>query len=186
MEQLVKILNEKCKICYACVRVCPVKAIKISPESVFPIILPDRCIGCGSCIDSCTPRAIIYRSSTDELTALLKNHKRTVALVSPAISGEFSDISDVRKLIAMIKALGFAYVHDVSFGVDLVARQYAELFENFKGKYYITSHCPVAVTYVEKYHPNLIDNLAPIVSPVIAAARVARKKYGSDVKVVYI
>lgn len=186
MDQLVKIETEKCKICYACVRACPVKAIKISAEGGFPEILPERCIDCGSCIDTCSPKAIVYRSSVNEVINLLKNYQKTVAIVSPAISGEFDDISDVRKLIAMIKALGFKYVNDVSFGVDLVARQYEDLFNNFKGKYYITSHCPVVVTFVEKFHPNLIDNLTPIVSPLIATAKVVRKKYGNDVKIVYL
>ena len=43
--------------------------------------------------------------------------------------------------------------------------------QNFKGKYYISSLCPVVVSNIEKFHPELIDNLAPIVSPMIAAMR---------------
>jgi iron only hydrogenase large subunit-like protein len=39
---------------------------------------------------------------------------------------------------------------------------------------------------IEKFHPELTDNLAPIVSPMIAMAKVVRHKYGKDLKVVYI
>jgi len=42
------------------------------------------------------------------------------------------------------------------------------------------------VAYIEKYHPELISNLAPIVPPMVASARVARKKYGADIGVVFI
>ena len=35
------------------------------------------------------------------------------------------------------------------------------------------------VAYVERYHPELVDNLAPIVSPMIAQARVLRKLHGA-------
>lgn len=82
--------------------------------------------------------------------------------------------------------MGFDYVHDVAFGVDLVAKEYNELISNFLGKYYILANCPPIVSLVEKYFPQLIDNLAPIVNPMIANAKVVREKYGKDIKVVFI
>ena len=39
---------------------------------------------------------------------------------------------------------------------------------------------------IEKYHPELAENLAPIISPMIASAKVVHKKYGAAVKMVYI
>ena len=186
MEPIVKIINEKCQICWACVRACPFKAIRIIDEKQPPEIMQNRCVACGSCVEACHVDAIPYKDSTGDVVELLKSGSKTVAIVSPSISGEFDDISDVRKLVPMIRKLGFTHVNDVSFGVDLVARKYADLFNNFKGKYYITTTCPVTYSYVEKYHPNLIGNLAPIVSPMIATAKIVRKKYGQDTKVVYI
>ena len=38
-------------------------------------------------------------------------------------------------------------------------------YQHFKGKFYITANCPVVVSYIKKYAPELINNLAPIVSP---------------------
>jgi hypothetical protein len=40
--------------------------------------------------------------------------------------------------------------------------------------------------YIEKYKPDLIKNLAPIMPPIVAAARVARKMHGEDLRITYI
>lgn len=186
MSQLFEIKKETCINCYACVRVCPVKAIEVKAGQNYSRILPDRCVGCGSCLNICPVNAVIYRSSKTEVLNLLKNHEKVVAICSPSISGEFADISDYRRFVQMIKALGFKHVCEVTFGVDLVAQEYKKLFEDFKGKYFITSICPVVVSMVEKYHPDLVQNLAPIISPIIATAQAVHKEYGPEVKIVHI
>jgi Na+-translocating ferredoxin:NAD+ oxidoreductase RNF subunit RnfB len=163
-----------------------VKAIRVDVKTEFPTILPERCIGCGSCYRSCSPAAITYRSSLEETKALLASGEKIAAICDPTISGEFHDITDYRKFVEMIKALGFDYVSEVSFGVDLVADRYLELLDEFKGKYHLMANCPVVVSHIEKYYPHLITNLAPLVSPMIATAKVIRNEYGPDVKVVFI
>jgi ferredoxin len=183
---LVYIVEEKCKVCYACVRVCPVKAIELRPSSEMPYIQPDRCIGCGSCLEVCNPKAIKYYDSKPTVNALIKSVHKVVALVDPSISAEFDDITDYRKFVKMLIEMGFDYVHDVSFGVDLVAKEYNELISNFLGKYYILANCPPIVSLIEKYYPELLDNLAPIVNPMIANTKVVKDLYGSDIKVVFI
>src|SRR5450759_5081842 len=85
----------------------------------------------------------------------------------------------------MIKALGFELVAEVSFGADLVADRYKKLVSEGKS-FYISSDCPSIVNYVKFYHPALVDNLAPIVSPMVAMSRVIREKYGKDTKIVFI
>ncbi len=186
MEPLLKINREKCTACYACVRSCPVKAIKVEPDRPKPIIIPERCIGCGNCHAVCFDNAVDIRNSKDELKKLLKGETPVAALVDPSIAGEFPDITDYRKFVSMIRKLGFKYVQEVAFGVELVAQQYKELISKSKGKYYLFANCPISVMYVEKYKPELIKNLAPIVPPVIATARVARKLYGNDIRLAYI
>lgn len=183
---LFSIIRDQCIKCYACVRICPVKAIRVDAGTDFPEIIPDRCIGCGSCYRACSPAAIRYRSSVESVKELLHRPEKKAAICDPSISGEFNDITDYRKFVEMIRQLGFDYVSEVSFGVDLVAERYRELFEDFHGKYYIMANCPAVVSYIEKYHPDLINNLAPIVSPMIATAKAIRRKYGNEVSVVYI
>jgi len=186
LAPLVFIEEDKCKVCYACVRVCPVKAIELRPSSDIPYINPDKCIGCGSCLEVCHPGAIKYYDSKPAVNNLIKLEYEVVALVDPSISAEFDDITDYRKFVKMLLEMGFDHVHDVAFGVDLVAKEYNELISNFLGKYYILANCPPIVSLIEKYYPQLIDNLAPIVNPMIANAKVVRDLYGSEIKVVYI
>ena len=186
MKPLVEIENDNCTKCFACIRTCPVKAIQVDQSEGFPVINPARCIGCGSCIMACSPKAIVYRSSIEEAKVLLASAEKVLALLSPSISVEFEDVTDYRKFATMLRALGITYACELSFGVDIIAYKYQLLFSDFKGRYYITSTDPVIVSYVEKYHPNLIGNMAPLVSPMIAGARIARHQYGPDVKVMYI
>jgi len=186
MEALLKINNETCIACYACVRACPVKAIRVTSSQIKPEIIPERCIGCGSCIAACGPGAIEVRNARDDLKAILSKGGKVAALVDPSIAGEFPDITDYRKFVQMVRTLGFDYVHEVAFGVDLVARAYKELFRKSKGKYYLMSNDPVSVSFIEKYKPHLVANLAPILPPVAATAKVIRELSGDDPHLVYI
>jgi Na+-translocating ferredoxin:NAD+ oxidoreductase RNF subunit RnfB len=186
MEPLLKINNEKCIACYACVRACPVKAIKVTSDKINPEIIQERCIGCGSCAAACGPDAIEIRNAKDDLMQMLKKNKKVSALVDPSIAGEFPDITDYRKFVQMLRTLGFDSVQEVAFGVDLVAREYRELFRRSKGKYYIMSNDPVTVSFIEKYKPALVPNLAPILPPAAATAKVIRQLSEEEVFLVYI
>ena len=186
MEALLKINNDTCIACYACVRACPVKAIRVTTEKVKPEILPQRCIGCGSCAAACGPGAVEIRDSKKDLHKMLNQGKKVVALVDPSIAGEFPDISDYRKFVQMLRKLGFSRVHEVAFGVDLVARAYKELFRQSRGKYYIMANDPITVSFIEKYKTALIPNLAPIMPPVAATAMVVRRIEKAEVHQVYI
>jgi iron only hydrogenase large subunit-like protein len=185
-EPLVNINPAKCTNCFTCVRICPVKAIRANTQSPHPNIENNRCIGCGDCIETCVPKAIYYRSSLEQAKELLNSDVPKVALISPSLAAEFEDITDYRKFVQMLKSMNVNYVNEVSFAVDLLAYKYMSLFGDFKGRYYISSCDPVVVSYVQKYHPNLIQNLAPYVTPMLAMAKVVHHKYGNDIKVIYI
>src|SRR5664280_616683 len=185
-KPVVYINDERCRNSYSCVRVCPVNAIEVKPQKEHPYILPNRCIGCGLCYVACTPHAIEFRDSLEHVKKLLSSGRKTVALIEPSIASEFDDITDYRKFVAMIRSLGFDYVHEDSFGVDLIAAAYAKLFLKAEGKYLITANCPSIVKLIEKFHPELVPNLAPLVSPIIATAMVIKKLYGQDVATVQI
>jgi iron only hydrogenase large subunit-like protein len=186
IKPVLNINDEKCRNSYSCVRVCPVNAIEVKPQKVHPHILPERCIGCGLCYVSCTPHAIGFRDSSSQVKELLSSGRKTAALIEPSIASEFEDITDYRKFVAMIRSLGFDYVHEVSFGVDLIASAYAKLFSKAEGKYMITANCPSIVKLIEKFHPELVPNLAPLVSPMIATAMVVKELYGAEVATVQI
>ncbi|MFH0843524.1 MAG: [Fe-Fe] hydrogenase large subunit C-terminal domain-containing protein [Bacteroidota bacterium] len=186
IKPVLYINDDRCRNSYSCVRVCPVNAIEVKPQKLHPTIISQRCIGCGLCYVSCSPGAIEFRDSNEDVKALLSSGRKKAALIEPSIASEFDDITDYRKFVAMIRSLGFDYVHEVSFGVDLIAAKYADLFSTSEGKYYITANCPSIVKIIEKFHPELTPNLAPLVSPMIATAMVVRELYGPDCATIQI
>ena len=180
---LVYTIKELCRTCYTCVRECPAKAIRIVGGQAE--VIDERCIACGNCTKVCSQGAKVFLNTTDRVVKILDKEAVTVAIMAPSFPAEFQDIGDFRIIVGMIKSLGFNYVLEVSFGADLVADRYKKLVEENKD-YYISSDCPSIVNYIKHYHPNLVDKLAPIVSPMVATSRVVHAKYGKDIKVVFI
>ena len=183
-KQLVFTVKDRCRVCYACVRECPVKAIKIINGQAE--VINERCIGCGNCTIVCSQGAKVFLKTVHDAFEILETEKKVIAIVAPSFPAEFTEIDDHRQLVGMIRELGFSHVCEVAFGADMVAREYKKLHENNPHDGRISSDCPAIVFYIEHYHPNLVESLAPIASPMVAMARVVRKKYGDDAKVVFI
>jgi iron only hydrogenase large subunit-like protein/nitrogen-specific signal transduction histidine kinase len=180
---LVYTIKELCRTCYTCVRECPAKAIRIVGGQAEVIV--ERCIACGNCTKVCSQGAKVFLNTTDRVVKLLEKGDKVAAMVAPSFPAEFSDIEDHKVLVGMIRSLGFSYVAEVSFGADLIADKFKKLISE-NNEYYISSDCPSIVNYVRFYHPGLVDKLAPIVSPMVAMAKVIHTKYGEDTKVVFI
>ncbi|MFH1120323.1 MAG: [Fe-Fe] hydrogenase large subunit C-terminal domain-containing protein [Bacteroidota bacterium] len=183
-KPLVSTVRERCRVCYTCVRECPAKAIKISNGQAE--VISERCIGCGNCVKVCSQNAKIFRKEIDLVERLNSGNVSTAAIIAPSFPAEFSEIKNHRLLVSIIRSLGFTYVSEVAFGADLVAEEYKKLL--LAGNYppVISSDCPAIVSYIEHYHPDLVDSLAHVVSPMIAMSKVMRKRYGDDLKVVFI
>ena len=183
-DGLVYTLKDRCRVCYTCVRECPVKAIKIINGQAE--VISSRCIGCGNCTRVCSQSAKKYVDHTLETKELLNSSGIKVACLAPSFAAEFIEISDYKMLVNMIKQLGFDYVMDVSFGADLVACEYNKIYNNKKIPRSISTDCPAIGFYVRHYYPELVDILAPLVSPMVATVRVAKKLYGEDIQTVFI
>ena len=180
---LVTTIGEHCRICYTCVRKCPAKAIRIADGQAQ--VLPERCIACGNCVRVCSQKAKRAMDSTQAVRDLLASGSPVAAIVAPSFPAEFTD-SHWSRVIGMLRRLGFASVHEVAFGADLVADRYRKLFESNEDHRYIATTCPAIVAYVERYYPALVDYLAPIVSPMVAVARLLRRCHGPDLRIVFI
>ncbi|HOU97441.1 MAG TPA: [Fe-Fe] hydrogenase large subunit C-terminal domain-containing protein [Bacteroidales bacterium] len=186
MKNAVFYINaNKCILCYSCVRTCPVKAIEVKANSTFAKIIDSRCVNCGSCVPSCPTEAIVYTKSIEQADAILSKEKNAI-LLDPAIAAEFPDISDYRKFAQMLRQIGGKNIFDVSFGVDLMTIQYQQIIQNFKGKHYITSACPVINDMVSKYYPELLSNLITVLTPAQIMAKIARKIVGNDSEIIFI
>lgn len=182
-EPLVQTIKEKCRVCYTCVRECPAKAIRIYNGQAE--VIQERCIGCGNCFKVCTQQAKKVRSSIEKVEILIDMGKQVVATVAPSFAAEFNEL-DYRKFAGILRTMGFSHVVEVAFGADLVSYHFKELVTNNPNKHYISTSCPSIVSYIEKFHPGLVRNLAPIASPMIAIGRVIHGMYGDDTEIVFI
>lgn len=176
--------KEKCKRCYACIRGCPCKAIKV--EDGLAQVIKERCIVCGKCLRVCVPKAKQVESDIGVVWQLLSdNPDNVIAVLSSSFPAALLGCK-AGQLVAGIKKLGFSEVMEDAFGAELIAREYTRFFTKYTGKPVLSTNCPAAVTYIEKYYPQLIGNLAPIVSPMIAMGRLIKWKYNPKAKVVFI
>ncbi|MCX8064738.1 MAG: ATP-binding protein [Candidatus Hydrogenedentes bacterium] len=180
--QLVRTIPEKCRICYTCVRECPAKAIRVVHGQAE--VIPNRCIGCGNCVKVCSQKAKEIHSPIDTVIEIIKT-KSTIAIIAPSFPAEFPEIYPL-KVCGALKKLGFSKVIEVGAGADLVSQSYRKLITQNPDKSFIATTCPAVIAYVEKYFPELVPNLAPIVSPMIATARVAKSMYGRDIPIIFI
>ena len=180
---LVTTIKERCRVCYTCVRECPAKAIRIADGQAE--VIAERCIGCGKCVRVCSQRAKRVLDSKEAVRLLLASGEPTAAILAPSFPAEFYDVP-YQRVVGVVRALGFKWVNEVAFGADLVARRYAQLVDEQPNRRFISTSCPAVVAYVERYHPDLVPQLAPVVSPMIAMARVVRRLRGGNLKVVFI
>lgn len=183
-DQLVYTLKERCRRCYTCVRECPAKAIRIVNGQAE--VIQERCIACGNCVQVCSQDAKVFQKSIDRVKQLLQSDEKVAAIVAPSFPAEFMSLPHHQNFVGMVRGLGFDYVNEVAFGADLVAHKFKEMMEDGEQPKYISADCPAIVSFIEKYHPHLVQSLSPIVSPMVATARVLRKKYGTHLKIVFV
>lgn len=181
---LVYTIKELCRTCYTCVRECPARAIRIVGGQAE--VITEKCIACGNCTKVCSQGAKVFVNTVDLARKVLARPGKKAALVAPSFPAEFHDVTDYQMVIGMIRALGFDYVSEVSFGADLVAHRYRNLISEAGAQNYISSDCPAIVSFIRYYHSDLTPDLIPVVSPMVAMTRVMRKKYGDDLSVVFI
>jgi two-component system NtrC family sensor kinase len=183
-----KTVKDRCHVCYTCVRGCPAKAIRILERQAE--IVADRCIGCGNCVRVCGRGAKKVVNTVSEVEALLGTGHPVAALVAPSFAAEFFDLEpehEPRVVVGMLRRLGFHFVTEVGFGADLVAHRYRALLDaHAPSQRTIASTCPAVVGFVERYWPELVPRLAPIVSPMVAMARVLRALHGPDLRTVFV
>jgi iron only hydrogenase large subunit-like protein len=105
---------------------------------------------------------------------LLERKEKLVALLAPS----FPIMYDYPKIVARLKALGFAHVIEVSAGAVRTNEAVIALLKANPTARFITSPCPGFVRLVRKSYPQLVPFLAfKADSPMIATAKIAKEKY---------
>jgi DNA-binding NtrC family response regulator/iron only hydrogenase large subunit-like protein len=176
-------VRERCRKCYACVRNCPVKAVKVRQDCAE--VIHERCIGCGKCIRVCSQQAKVIADCIEETARLLAGPEEVVAVLGCSFPAFFNDVRP-GQLVAGIKKLGFGEVHEGASGVELIRSEYARLVDQPGQPPLISTHCPTIVDLIERHYPQLLRNLMGVVSPMVAIGRFIKARRGASARVVYI
>lgn len=173
----------KCRHCYKCVRYCEVKAIMVKDGRAE--IMPDNCVLCGHCLQICPQSAKTLVSDLRKVQEMIEDGERVVISIAPSYMGllKYHTIGQVRSALLQ---LGFEDVRETSEGAALVTVEYEKLLEEGKMENIITTCCPSVNELIEKYYPELVPQMAPVVSPMIAHGMMLKKELGDDVKVVFL
>jgi signal transduction histidine kinase/iron only hydrogenase large subunit-like protein len=183
VPSVIQTIKQNCRRCYSCVRACPAKAIRVVDG--LAAVVPERCLGCGNCTVVCSQNAKAYASGVENVERMLAGGARVAALVAPSFPADPLG-QDAGRMVGTLRALGFRYVVEVAYGADLVSAEYERLLSNHTCGTRIATACPAVVEYVRKYNPAMVDDLVPIVSPMIATALAVQAEYGGDVECVFI
>jgi two-component system NtrC family sensor kinase len=175
--------KDKCRGCYACVRGCPCKAIKV--ENGLAEVLPELCVSCGTCIRVCAPGAKVVESDIGIVQKFLTSREKVIAIPSSSFPAALPGVRP-GQFVSALKKLGFSEVMEDAFGAEMVCREYTRLLKEKKERPILSSTCPAVVYYIEKFYPQLVGNLAPLASPMAAMGKLIKQDYDPKAKVVFI
>lgn len=173
LAPVIEIDEDLCTGCFACISACPVKYCNDASEGVVRIN-SDMCIGCGCCISACTHGA---RKIIDDTVNFLNDVRNSsvVAIIAPAVASSFPN--QYLQLNGWLKSIGVKACFDVSFGAELTIKSYLEHLQKNNPRCIIAQPCPALVSYIEIYHPELIDFLAPADSPMMHTMKMVKEYY---------
>ena len=179
----------KCKGGMACMKICPVEAIRVRNGKA--IMLEDKCIDCGECEKVCKNNAIIPLTNTFQD---FSKFKYTVAIPSLALYAQFDRNIKPNTILASLQKIGFDEVVDTTHACVTVVNAIKKYIKEYTGKKpLISAFCPTVVKLIQIRYPELVKNLIPIIAPMELAAREAKKKVShrlgikkEDIGVIYI
>ena len=163
---------------------CPVGAISKDAEGKEHID-PTKCISCGKCLKSCPFGAIVERSEmVDVLKAMHNTDKQVVAMIAPAIIGQFG--GSVNNLVGALKALGFDDVIEVAVGADITTqKEAAEFMERMQAgeKFMTTSCCPAYYRAASLHIPEIKPFVSSTKTPMYYTAELVKQEHPECVAV---
>lgn len=179
---VIQFKEANCKNCYKCIRSCPVNAIAFRNDQAE--IIHDECMLCGKCLTSCPQNAKSVTSDIEKVKKFIERNEKVYVSIAPSFISAFD--YDEKWIYCSLKKLGFTHIEGTANGALQVSLEYEKLLKKKEMKNIITSCCSSVILLIEKYYPQLLDQLAPVVSPMIAHAKMLRETYGQRIRVVFI
>ncbi len=185
--QVVYTNKAHCRDCHRCLRVCPVKAIRMEDGQAY--VVPERCIACGTCVRECPQGAKQYVRHSGKARAFIGAGDFVCASVAPSFAGYLKP-SEQSRLAGALRSLGFSFVAETAVGAFRSAMKTSEIIAKDPDSPHICSACPAIVSYVEKYVPEGTKHLVEAASPMIAHARHLKRMLAEggrdNVRVVFV
>ncbi|MDR0670090.1 MAG: methyl-accepting chemotaxis protein [Treponema sp.] len=172
LSAVIRVDEEKCVNCHACIAACPVKYCNNGAGEKVGVN-HSLCIGCGNCVHACTHHARLIVDDSSSFFNALDKKERIVAIVAPAVASNFP--GQYLNLNGYLKSRGVEAVFDVSFGAELTVFSYVKYLQKERPSFCIAQPCPAIVSFIEIYHPELLPYLAPADSPMLHIIRMIRE-----------
>jgi len=115
---------------------------------------------------------------------LMENGEVLAVSLAPSFVSYFNEWEQ-KRLPSALRMLGFKYVGETAIGAWHTALATADYIRNNPGKPHICTACPAMVNYVRHEMPKMSKYLVPVVSPMVAHARLIKSQY-PGIKVVFI
>ena len=170
-----------------CQAACGMDAIGMD-EHGRATINQEKCVSCGQCLVSCPFGAIVDKGQIYQVVRSIMEGEKVIAIMAPAFARQFGKDVPVTKLVAGMKALGFAHVVEVAIGADICAVEEAKDFvENVPANqpFMATSCCPAWHAMVHKLFPAQAKNITMTLTPMVYTARMVKKEE-PDAKIVFV
>lgn len=182
MTDVLSLKKANCKNCHKCIRSCPVKSIRFADNQAK--IIPEECILCGRCVVVCPQNAKRVRSDLTEVIGAVGSGQAVIATLAPSFISEFP-VSGIGEMEGCLKKLGLFAARETAEGAYIVKSEYENLIRDHKQEVIISSCCHTVVTLIQKYFPAVIPCIAPVISPMMASAKLIKEEY-PDAYVVFI
>jgi NADH-quinone oxidoreductase subunit G len=192
----------KCILCGRCIQVCQqdqnVWALSFINRGFETRIAPagdisladSPCVRCGQCSAHCPTGAIVeYDESVNVWDKLQDPDAYCVAQIAPAVRVAIGEAFGfpiganlTGKIYAALRRMGFKAVFDTNFGADLTimeeATEFKARFIDGKGELpLITTCCPGWVSFMEKFHADMIPHFSSCKSPHAMVGALAKTYY---------